>query len=520
MNFLRAILITLAIAVPIHAQFATFWTAEENQLDIPNGGRVNTIAVNPAASNEMFVASETGGLFKTIDHGLSWRHIPFEKLPIIFTQSVAYLDSDTIFVSAKADFKTVNGGGVWRSDNGGEDWTPALVRQDERMSAYEISIFHNTVYVGTSLGLYTGFDGGSVWGLMPVFSGSEKTVFAVLVKDNRIYVGGAGGVRAMDIPDPMNHTAAWETPANGPSGAAILDIHAFGGSPFDGHALVVDKFEQLWVTQDRGRNWTSVDAPKGRDGCSGIAFIKVLQVMAEASEPFLRLYYSNRCELRWASALIVNNAVQYPAGEAAWQHVDVDHEGPRDMGVTGTAALLLGTSGGLHKAVATNVWRFVGGGRRGGYNALQINEVKGQRVGGRKTDLYIGTQDNNLWAWSLEDDSLTSRESEGHHIEMPREVDSSSDCKMTFALNNDRFKSGRHFANMFSWSDAPSDRKQAPALIRESHYVQNVRPTHTSPVAGLAWTDDCGREWDTFAVFDQEPRDLPRLGSAGDPVDP
>jgi hypothetical protein len=73
---------------------------------------------------------------------------------------------------------------------------------------------------------------------------------------------------------------------------------------------------------------------------------------------------------------------------------------------------------------------------------------------------------------------------------------------------------------MAPWSDAPSDRKQAPALIRESHYLQNVMPTGGSPYAGLKFTDSCGDDWHPFAAFDQEPRDLPRLGSAGDLFDP
>ena len=126
MNFLRVVLITLAIAVPIHAQFATFWNIAENQLDIDEGGRVNTIAVNPDDSNKMFVASETGGLFQTTDGGLHWQHV--DSLEVIFTQSVAYLPSDPriVFVSAKADFKTRNGGGVWRSDDGGANWTPCM----------------------------------------------------------------------------------------------------------------------------------------------------------------------------------------------------------------------------------------------------------------------------------------------------------------------------------------------------------------------------------------------------------
>ncbi|HEX9982116.1 MAG TPA: hypothetical protein VGF69_02530 [Thermoanaerobaculia bacterium] len=519
--FLRAVLITLGIAVPLQAQSGMFWTIEESQLDIPHGGRVNTIAVHPHEKKQMFVASETGGLFKTVDGGLLWQHV--DKLPVIFTQSVAYLPSNPkiVFVSAKADFKAGNGGGVWRSENGGEDWVQVLKDSPDashRMSAYGISFNGDTVYVGTSRGLALGWEGGTVWGTMPVFTSGDFNVLSVLVKDQRVYVGGREGIRVMTTPAPGT-TPAWDIPMSSPG--AVDDIHAFGGSPLNRQAFVVNENNELWVTENGGANWRNLSsAPKGVAGCSGTAFIKALLQTVETGS-FLQLYFSNGCDLHSAPAPIdANGVVHYPAHAADWVKANVDHDDPRDLGVTTTSAVLLGTTGGLHRGVATNTWRFVGGGRTGGYNALQINEVKGQRVGGRKADLYIGTQDNNLWAWSLEDNSLTSRESEAHHIELPREVDSSSDCKMTFALNNARFKSGRLLANMAPWADAPSDRMQAPALIRESHYVQNVMRTQRFLVPGLAWTDDCGDEWETFAVFYQEPRDLPRLASAGDLFDP
>ncbi|MBV8519983.1 MAG: hypothetical protein JO197_21505 [Acidobacteria bacterium] len=518
---MRAVLIAMVVAVPVHAQFATFWSAEENQLDIPEGGRVNTIAVSPFDSNEMFVTSESGGVFKTIDRGVHWQHV--DKLRTLFAQSVAYFPSirGVVFVTAKADFG-FDAGGVWRTADGGDNWVHVLKTtpgDTNRLSAYEISISKDLVHVASSRGLYTGWNDGFVWGLLPVFDSGDPTILSVLVQGSRIYVGGPQGVRFMNVNDPF-----WQRPIGGP--AAVTDMHAFGGSPDQVHAYVVDQYKELWVTQDFGPHWTNMPTTKGTDGCSGAAFIKVVEFTAEnpippASGRYRRLYYSNRCDFYAATAQIdTDGTVHYPRFVSDWRQESVDHNGPRHLGVIRDTAVLLGTSGGLHRAIAPDTWQFIGGGKTGGYNALQINEVKGQRVGDRRTDLYIGTQDNNLWAWSLGDNSLTALPSEAHYLEMPRTVDSSSDCKMTFALNGDRFKSGRWFANLASWADAPSSRKQAPALIRESNYVQNVMRTHTSPNAGLAATDQCGKDWSTFAVFSEEPRDLPRLGSAGDLVDP
>jgi hypothetical protein len=63
-----------AFALPAQSQ-PIDWELEEFQPDIPNGGRANTIAVNPSDNHIMFVASEPGGLFKTTDGGMNWSHV-------------------------------------------------------------------------------------------------------------------------------------------------------------------------------------------------------------------------------------------------------------------------------------------------------------------------------------------------------------------------------------------------------------------------------------------------------------
>jgi hypothetical protein len=506
-NFLRVLLITLAVAFPIHAQVASNWTFEEHQLDIKQGGRVNSVAVNPVNGNEMFVASETGGLFKSTDAGLHWRHI--DPLPVIFTQSVVYLPSGAVLVSSKADFRKTNGGGVWRSGNGEDNWTQTLTDTvpGERLNAYEISVqpATGTVFVGTSHGLFQSINGGVSWQDQQV--AGDPRFISILAANDAVYTGGPSGVRILvgAHSDQVFNVGS------------VLEMHAFAPWPQAGKVFFVNSAGHLYYKSVL-TGWASVESAPPAGNCEGIPFIKAVERPVEGRE-WLYLYFSNRCGLY---TLVV--PVDYSTlGSATWHVADVDEDAPRDLALNADGdPVLLGTTAGLHnRPNGLSAWRLVGGGRNGGFNALQINEVKGQLLDGNlRADLYIGTQDNKLWAWPLQtpNDPLLSHGSEGHFIELAtRDVAPLSDCKMTFVVDEQRKKSEELFNGLEDWSDAPGE-DGAPAMIRQGQYVQQVKGTHSGD--GLALTRACGRGWEPFALFNEEPRDLPKLARAGDPGDP
>src|SRR5262245_60973417 len=76
LRFFLAVAACALFAESLSAQAWTIhWQLEEFQPNILFGGRANTIAVNPSDSRIMFVASESGGLFKTPDSGTHWNHV-------------------------------------------------------------------------------------------------------------------------------------------------------------------------------------------------------------------------------------------------------------------------------------------------------------------------------------------------------------------------------------------------------------------------------------------------------------
>ena len=88
------------------------WVLSEFQPDIANGGRANTIAVNPTKNSIILVASESGGLFRSTDGGTTWHHV--DSLPQFWTNAVTFMPADPNvgIVTTSEDFATSNGGGL------------------------------------------------------------------------------------------------------------------------------------------------------------------------------------------------------------------------------------------------------------------------------------------------------------------------------------------------------------------------------------------------------------------------
>lgn len=514
MNFLRVVLITLAVAVPTHAQIPTYWSISENQLPTKEGGRVNSIAIDPEHPNERYVASDSGGLFKTTDWGAHWEHV--KTLPVIFTQSVVIIPSrssspNVVLVSAKADFKVRNGGGVWRSTDGGATWIQKLYDPVDRVSAYEIARQPGTgfIFVGTSKGVASSADSGVSWSYDEAFAaGLDQTIYSVLATAARVYYGGPSGV-AIDSIDGLGQ----RTPVCDPG--PIRHMHAFAAWPERRFAFAVNAAGQLHVSANDGEAWSPIaSAPPAVGACNGTPFIKAAARPVEDGLERLFLYLSDRCNLHLMSTPVVPEGQPMDFDEL-WRQADVDRGAPRDLAFAGSEAAMLGTTAGLHRNEIPDVrWRLVGGGREGGYNALQINEVKGQI--GQRTDLYLGTRDNGIMAWSPSSTSIQSFASEGHFIEVEREVQ--KDCNLTFEVGKQTFKSTAQLASPPTLFPDHPFRREAPALLRRGHFVQAV--SRLTFFRGMAQSEDCAQPSNAFAYFREATVGLPRLGHAGDDVMP
>ncbi len=141
------------------------------------GGRTADIEGVPGNANLLYVATASGGLWKTINGGVTWKPI-FERQGTISIGDVALAPSnpDVVWVGT-GESKTRNsvsfGDGVYKSTDGGKNWQHMGLRETERISAIVIHP-HNPdiVYVGAlghafgpndERGVFMTTDGGKTW---------------------------------------------------------------------------------------------------------------------------------------------------------------------------------------------------------------------------------------------------------------------------------------------------------------------------------------------------------------------
>ena len=337
----------MVLVAPVAFAFPLTWTFREFQPNIPNGGRANTIAVKPGTPSVMIVASETGGLFRTSNEGLTWTHI--DSLMPFAMGAVTYLSADPniVITTANEGFLATNAGGIWRSTTadrrGPRPASAGAARSGgARFSASEISIAPDTqrIFVATSYGVSMSADNGATWTTSEPFpSGGASSVLAL--SGNVVLAGAPWSA----IRRSTDGGVTWTSATTAPPG--VSDMHAFGRSPFDAaHAYVVDQTTRLHVTEDAGMTWTPVAAaPTGGGGCGGIGFIKAIRTGTLVSTS-LRLYFGNRCGLFRLAPPRITGTTRFSYG-GAWTTLTLDHGDTRDLAFKRTRTIvrpvLLGT---------------------------------------------------------------------------------------------------------------------------------------------------------------------------------
>lgn len=141
------------------------------------GGRTNSIAIDPRDPNVIYLGAALGGVWKTTDGGQNWTSLTDDQ-PSLASGGIAIAPSnpDTIYVgTGEENFSgdSLYGAGILRSDDGGATWTQlgTDVFVDPNGGGARTSRIlvdpkdSNTIYVGTTWGLWKSTDGGQSWAL-------------------------------------------------------------------------------------------------------------------------------------------------------------------------------------------------------------------------------------------------------------------------------------------------------------------------------------------------------------------
>ena len=158
------------------ASLAGTWTAlgpevlPTNSTGQPNGvGRVNDIAFHPTNTSTWWIASPSGGLWKTTNSGTTWTPLT-DNLPTLGVSSIAIDTSNTNIMymgTGDRDGGDAPGLGVYKSTNGGLSWTAANTGMGNRVVG-KILInpsSPSTLLAATSNGIYKSTNSGASWQL-------------------------------------------------------------------------------------------------------------------------------------------------------------------------------------------------------------------------------------------------------------------------------------------------------------------------------------------------------------------
>jgi photosystem II stability/assembly factor-like uncharacterized protein len=209
---IRAFLISLAFVAPLTAQDAKFDSDTISGLGARNigsaemSGRVDALAaIKEDGRLTVYVASASGGVWKSVNGGTTYKPV-FDKQDVQSIGAIAIDPSNpkTIWVGTGEPWTRNSvsiGNGVYKSTDGGDNWTSLGLKDTERISKILIDPKDgNTVYAcapgklwsdSDDRGVYKTTDGGKTWtkvlkgmnastgcSMISMSPGDSKTLFA------------------------------------------------------------------------------------------------------------------------------------------------------------------------------------------------------------------------------------------------------------------------------------------------------------------------------------------------------
>jgi hypothetical protein len=417
---------------------------QELQLDIPWSGRLQAIAVHPGDRNTVIAGADNGGLWKSTDGGK--RFVQLAGFPSFAVIDVRFCPRDPSVVLATAAVDTrvraepggpfENGGGIWRSSDGGLSWSHAMSAQPScttlPTAAYGIAFApdSNTVYVGTDCGLAVSTNQGSDWKHFAIAPGSQIAVLSVVasaggVVDVHTTDAGHGHYRSRDgghtfVAPCLDviHNDSGEQGADGRCDQglppAVLAPENYGNHSLAraqrddllfGAAMGLETGPRyrLYESDDRGASWQSVDPPETGRPPNRVPLVVVserdggLEVIFGDGQRLVGQHCNARRDTHCRSSTEAWTALDLSAAHSDPSDVALD---PRTL-----CPLYMANDGGLSRSGDCGAsWAMIGTGAKG-IHALELYDITGQvhpaasaSASPLPTDLYLSTQDDNLWA--------------------------------------------------------------------------------------------------------------------------
>lgn len=254
-----------------------------------SGGRVHRLASSKERPDDVYAASELGGLFKSEDSGVTWSHLD-GHLPTRTWGVAVDPAGDIVYATSLYDGRVNSLAGIQVSYDRGASWTrppqtpPGSCSQGRRSqpSAFDIAIrpgASNEVIVGTNCGIARSDDYGATWQFInpsPGIKGARKlsrSVFDVVALPGGLtYACGQDGV----MRSPNGHTGWQQLTAPSDSTGSYRGYCSMAVHPdFPSVLLIVFSrttyFDPIFDVRqsayfasfDGGQSWSTIPHPDG-----------------------------------------------------------------------------------------------------------------------------------------------------------------------------------------------------------------------------------------------------------------
>jgi photosystem II stability/assembly factor-like uncharacterized protein len=253
------------------------------------GGRIDDFAVNESNTHIVYVATASGGAWKTTNDGTTWEPL-FDKQPVSSIGAIAVAPSDPSILWAgtgEANNRQSSswGDGVYKSMDAGKTWTDMGLAETEHIGRIAIHPANpNIVYVAAEgrlwgpskeRGVYKTTDGGKTWTLslsinedtgvsdLAMDPQSPDTLYAAAYERRRTPFGFDGGGPGGAIYKTTDGGATWKKLTKGLPYADGGDVGRIGlaiylRNPNIVYALVQHAKGGIFRSEDKGESWTKM----------------------------------------------------------------------------------------------------------------------------------------------------------------------------------------------------------------------------------------------------------------------